>query len=586
MVKYPMPRKRCDSTPTVFHTEPRSKEQSSDPRATSAAGGRDEDDLIMPVRTTLGVRRNSRERSMSRRERRNSVSGKYPSQMCLTNNGVICNGSNLGYMHQMRANVSRYNSLPEDSMTIEDSLSSVVLKSLSKKSLCDVKIVGKDDVPVEAPSYLLSAHSEVFESLFYSESTKIAEDEKPSDSIGGNKSSRPHRVELEFAEWDAIEATMHFLATRSLPLDLENGANESNIRYICQIHLFGRLFKIPSLTNHAYRTARRLMNKTPRLVCAAFDECSVSKKLLPPRYSLPSSHDELEAYVLAYLRDSPLTTLLAGGTVFLSDASMEAIICDQDMDVDEHTMFCILNTWVNHDKDHNIEKGRALVSNINLSYIKTDYLNNVVKKCGFVQLSDVEAALKDIEEMLANQSPDEKEHVLVEGAGKDEINGIYVRMNEDIGLGEEEVVFVKEAQEDEYCPDYGLYLLGSTWAITSCVDYSNILYSFESSEGPASTHCQPPKSGWKTVVGKQPSPICTWSPSKDNEKSTGKGYVAPDLAAGGTNHNNLDDIANGDHDDGQIRLSLRMMLNLPSDEGHKENDYHDDNDDSNTDKDI
>lgn len=441
----------------------------------------------------------------------------------------------------MRHNVKRYNdSFREDSMTIEDSLSSVVLKSLGMKSLCDVEIVGKDDVPVEAPSYLLAAHSEVFESMFYSESSKtVAKD-------GGGKSSCPHRVELEFAEWDAIQATMHFLATRSLPDGLENEANEQNIRFICQIHLFGRLFKIPSLINEAYRTARRLMNKKPSLVCAAFDECSVSAKRLGPGYSMPSSHDELNAYVLDYLRDSPLTTLLAGGTKFLNVASIEAIICDQDMDVDEHTMFHILHTWVKHDEYH-IETGKALVSNINLSYINTDYLKNVVKKCGFVQLADVERALEDIEEMLANQSPDQKEHVLVEGAGNDDINGIYVRMDEDIGLGEEEVVFVKEAQEDELdCPDYGLYLHGSTWAITSCVDYSNILYSFESSsEGSSSTppHAlqKPPQSGWEAIGGIHPPPYCTWNPSKENDgKSRGdKGYVAPDLATCGTNQKNL-----------------------------------------------
>jgi len=178
-------------------------------------------------------------------------------------------------------------------------------------------------------------------------------------------------------------------------------------------------------------------------------------------------------FLYSYLRDSPLTTLLEGGTIFLNKESIRAIICDQDMDVDEHTMFHILNTWVKQDVDNNIETGKELVSNINLAYIKSDYLNNIVRKCGFVETSIIEKALRDIEEMLENQSPDEKEHVLVEGAGNKDINGIYVRMDEDIGLGEEEVMYVKEAQDDDdagYGADYGLYLLRSTWAITSCVE--------------------------------------------------------------------------------------------------------------------
>jgi len=497
--------------------------------------------------------------TMSRRDR-----GRHIFQMGLTNGN---RNFNSGLLHQMR---NESNTGPDLEAT-EDSLASILLKSFLKKSLCDVEIIGKDGVPVEAPSYLLAAHSEVFEDMIYSD----AQDAKPNLSTsGGDESFIRYRVDLEFAEWDSIQASVHFLATRNLPDGLENEASEFSIRYICQIYLFGRLFKIPSLANQAYTTARRLVNTKPSLVCAAFDECLVSTKILALKFSLPSSRDELHAYVLDYLRDSPLTTLLAGGTDFLDVASIEAIICDQDMDVDEHTMFHILNTWVKH-AGHRIETGKALVSNINLSYINKDYLNNVVKKCGFVEMLDVEAALKDIEEMLAHQSPDEKEHVLVEGAGNDEINGIYARMDEDIGMGEEEIVFVKEAQEDEDFADYGLYLHGSTWAITTCVDYSNIFYSAKLPEkgSPGSiTHSQPPQSGWEVVSGSQPPPTCTWNSSKDKRKSTQEMYVAPDLAA--SQGKNLSDIANGDHTDmAKLGKTLSTMISLPSDEGHEGGDY-------------
>lgn len=297
---------------------------------------------------------------------------------------------------------------------------------------------------------------------------------------------------------------------------------------------------------------------------------------------VPCIHVVQNHHAFRYLRDSPLTTLLAGGTEFLGKASIEAVICDQDMDVDEHTMFHILNTWVKQDCDINLEHGRALVSNINLPYIKVDFLNNVVRKCGFVDSSDVDAAILHIEEMLANQSPDEKEHVAVEGAGDAKINGIYVRMDEDIGLGGEEVVFVKEASEDDFGPDYGLYLLRSTWSITSCVDYSNILYSCE--HPPASPLHKPPKTGWKVVGGMEPAPVCTWNSSKhDNHQSASGAYIAPNLAdVGSMNHKRVGDVANGDHDEGRAkRLTLRTMCALPTDDDY-EDDY--DIDDSETDK--
>ena len=250
------------------------------------------------------------------------------------------------------------------------------------------------------------------------------------------------------------------------------------------------------------------------------------------------------------------------------------------MDVAEHVMFHILNTWVKQDED-NVEVGKALMSNIQLSYIKTDYLNTVVKNCGFVELSDVDTAIEEIEELLANQSPDEKEHVLVEGAGNEDINGIYVRVDADIGLGEEEVMYIKEAQEDEYCPDYGLYLLRSMWAISSCVGYSNILYECDTSEIATSLRHQAPKSGWKTVAGTDPPPNCTWNPSKENAKALDKGYVAPNLAGAGGNNKTMVDIANGDHDEGRDkRYTFRTMCSLPEDEVSAEVLRYDDIDES------
>lgn len=519
----------------------------------------------------------------------------------------------------------KLHSFNEDSEE-KNMLSSIILKSLTKKTFCDAELVGGlDGVVVEVPSYLLAVHSEVFESMFYSSSddndNNVAaatananataenvedattpksetslndslriEDDEFFDSIADlsdhNKqylsiaSSSRKRVDIPFAKQNALKATMHFLATRSLPDEIEKiGANESSIRTICQIHLFGRIYKISSLQDHADRVARLLMNKLPRLVCAAFDECIAGSKRLPLERRMSSTmYDGLMEYALEYLRDSPLTTLLDGGTIYLNDQSMEAIICDQDMDVDEHTMFAILNKWVKQDESNNIEVGKALVKNINLAYIKSDYLNNVVRKCGFVETTDIETALREIEEMLVNQSPDEKEHVLVEGAGNKEINGIYVRMDEDIGLGGEEIMFIKETGDDDddggYVADYGLYLLRSTWSITSCVDYSNILYSCDAADSAHLTRT--PKEGWKTVNGNDPAPTCTWKPSKELGSSSGKGFVAPNLADRGRNHRNLSDVAKGDHSEGSLvrRLTLRTMINLPTDEDFEEDDYH------------
>ena len=171
-----------------------------------------------------------------------------------------------------------------------DSLSTVILKSLSRTCLCDVEIVGMDEVLVGAPAFLLAAHSDVFLAILYSDSTDAGENV--------NLRTNQRKIEIPFAGRDAIEATMHFLATRSLPGERENETSESNIRCLSQIHLLSRVYKIAALTNHAYRAACRLMNKTPCLVCACFDECIESTKLLQPNLTPSSLHDELKDFVL------------------------------------------------------------------------------------------------------------------------------------------------------------------------------------------------------------------------------------------------------------------------------------------------
>ncbi|KAL7534417.1 hypothetical protein ACHAXR_005858 [Thalassiosira sp. AJA248-18] len=598
-----------ESTRRLLGPKSQSASKLVDSSHNSQGGEGDAEDMLMPLGTERGVKTEKSVTPLSGRKliaHKNAMSRRARNTFRASSE-TSHGGQNMQVVKQLRATLkSRKGRCSSKLELLQEPLSCVILNSLRNERLCDVEIIGNDDVPVQAPSYLLAAHSEVFEAMFYSQGQRLNSNDQffdcPDESnvetanlaettpgggiIEGGESSARHQVELAFADYDAIQASVEFLATRSLPEHLEEEANEFIIRSICRIHLIGMVFKISPLMNQADRMARRIMNKKPELVCAAFDECIVSAELVSPKYKKSSWLDEMKEYALDYMRESPLTTLLSKGTMFLTDKSIKAVICDQDMDVDEHTMFHILNTWVKQDED-NMETGKALVSNIRLSYIKADYLNNVVRKCGFVDSSDVQAALKKIEEVLANRSPDEQEHVLVEGAGNDEINGIYVRMDEDIGLGEEEVMYVKESQEDDFGPDYGLYLLRSTWSITSCIDYSNILYSCEASDNSTSLRHQAPEWGWAAVGANEPPPTCTWHPSKESMKAAGvRGYVAPNLADAGANNKNLGDIANGDHDEGRKRYTLRTMLNLPIDEDYVDGDYHDDVDDSEASRDI
>ena len=267
-----------------------------------------------------------------------------------------------------------------------------------------------------------------------------------------------------------------------------------------------------------------------------------------------------------YMRENAAETLLEEGTQFLSADSMKAILCDQEIDMDETNMFNMLAKWVRQDKD-NIEAGKTLAVHLQLCYLKPDHLKYVVKKCGFVEPAAVDAALQEIEEALANESPEDKEHVQVTGAGQDGVDGVYVRLHEDIGMEEMEVTFVKEAaEEDDYGPDYSLFLRKSAWALTLSADSSNVLYSCKVPLGLSLP--RPPEYGWQAGAGAEPAPTCVWSPSKAER---GKDYVAPNLQGSNTSAKSVD---NGDHAEGcsPQGLTLSAMMALPVDEDF-DNDY-------------
>jgi hypothetical protein len=91
---------------------------------------------------------------------------------------------------------------------------------------------------------------------------------------------------------------------------------------------------------------------------------------------------------------------------------------------------------------------------------------------------------------------------------------MYVRLEEDIGMDADDIVFVKEATyENGDYSDFGLYLHGTKWAIASCADYSNCYYSCEIKANSLKRY-EPPSIGWITNTGVEPAPECRWNASK------------------------------------------------------------------------
>mmetsp|Transcript_23956 Transcript_23956/g.50328 ORF Transcript_23956/g.50328 Transcript_23956/m.50328 type:complete len:912 (+) Transcript_23956:68-2803(+) len=490
----------------------------------------------------------------------------------------------MGYMHIRNAvlGASYSNTSADGSKSNEHTLASILLAISSKPNFCDVELVGENDEGIAAPKLVLACHGAVLEEMLF-----------PVEK--GDAGVRTHDVlYFPFASKQVLVALVHYCATLDLPKEMENDTNETNVRFISQLFIIAQLLKMTSLVSQTYRTARLIINKKPNLAASAFDECVIlikagkinkwwgfpplaEKKPLSARLVREESylHDDLKGYALEYIRESPFQTLLDGGVQLLSPDSIEMVMSDPLMDADELNMFMILNSWVHlakFEKSQKIDLGRKLMQNIQLCFIEPTHLTNYVKKCEFVSAEAVDTALTDIEFMMANLNPEDLERVEVEGAGEEDINGLYVRMEEDIGLGEEEILFVKEANEEEFGLDYGLYLWKGVWSISSCVDYSSILYTREVEERRSAMKCvksKPPKWGWKCAGGSEPAPSCTWKPRKaeDRMRSSHSG-MAPSIDKmkdEGVKATNADRSK-------RASITLSMMCDLPIDEDF-ENEY-------------
>ncbi len=499
----------------------------------------------------------------------------------------------MGYLQIRNANFNSSFTSSIGGFNGEDALSSVLLEGLKKPHLCDMAMNGMDDVTIGAPSFLLCSHSRVFEDIFLSgkyvlpdaddNDSDHAHFEDAQDTLRQGEESYLDKdgtltVKVPFAAQDTIQVAIHFMASHELPLQRVGDSSEENIRTLTQVHAFAKVYQMESLAHEVYRTLRVLVNKTEHLASVVFDECTKSMKLAGGEDKFKRS--DLKGFVFDSIREKPEEFLIVGGLKYLHPESLEKIVCDQEIDVDEITMFHILFTWIREgpgDREGRLKVAKSLVSNVQLTLMDVKYLDTCVRRSGFVEEAAVDDAIRAIEDHIANLSPEEQEHILVSGAGTEAVNGIYVRIEEDIGLEDEEAVFIKEASEDEIGGDYGLYLWRDSWAISPCVDYSNVLYSRHSESKRGWNRLRPSADKWITESGMSPAPTCQWSAgagadeSKRNEK-----YEAPRLSVtrGSSAIFNRKSTMAEDGDHAQAReFSLDDMLNLPTDQDFEGDDY-------------
>lgn len=317
-----------------------------------------------------------------------------------------------------------------------------------KSHMMDLTLVGYDDKPVRSAKFVLACYSSVLEEVFF-KGRECPDYQRSHDEMGS-------RLAVNFCNSEVLNAASHHCFRGELPEEFNvTNTSEAAARNLAQLDHLAYVYKFSALGEVTYRALRKLINSRVVLACAIFDELSHRPGA--------GAVDSIKRYAIDTLREMPMDTLLAGGVQWMKEESLEAVMRDQDMDVDEFYMFKILNAWVHSDLDGRMPVARRLARHIELKFIDPELLVTEVKRSTYFADKEITEAVNLIKNSLADRDPREMERVLVEGAGSEIVNGIYCRVEEELGVSEEETLFVKEA--DDGYSDVGLYLWGTKWHI-------------------------------------------------------------------------------------------------------------------------
>ena len=362
--------------------------------------------------------------------------------------------------------------------------------------LRDVTLSGRDGATAGAVKFALASHSLFLEEVFYR-----GRECAWYDAAQGVLS-------LPSCDRESLEAAVHWCLAGELPSSISLVCpSEGVARTLAQLDCLARECGVTTLGELTYRALRKLVNRRPVLACAIFDELRGQG---PSRYGV-AKVDSIEQYALDTLREMPHDTLLAGGVQWMREAGAEAVMQDQDMEVDEFYMFKILHAWAAHQREERLPAARRLARNIELRFIDPELLTAEVAKSGYFTDKEIAEAVQLINDSVADRDQSQMERVLVEGAGIEYVNGIYCRVEEELGLSEEEVLFVKET--DDGNGEMGLYHHRASWHLALCMDYSNCFYDADADVGSETDGDAPPHTGWRVGHGgKAPAPRCTYLP--------------------------------------------------------------------------
>jgi hypothetical protein len=408
-----------------------------------------------------------------------------------------------------------------------------VLKvAMGKDHMMDLALIANDGSRIKTSRYLMACRVESLEHKLYPASTTAEftpstfeednEDEKSHSLLPPPE--QPNEISLGDYPPKILKALVEYcFCGELLKSTLKTEETADSVRGLVQLAELAWSIQFRVLGDETYQWARRIMNRNPSLACAVYDVATAV------------SVREFEDYAMQTMEESPMDALLGGGAdcgiQYLSAERLQDVLTDHEMEVDELTIFHILERWVEqHTKDNKspgmlcqeeaLEVARKCAKNIELLYIDSMDLLSSIKKSGFFDDADIDKAIAEQAILSSREghvqthgggsfkNPVTSEHVEIQGAGLRKVNGIYVRQTDRDG-------------QAMYCmgegPDsIGLFQWEDTWGIAPSCDLSNMYY--ECRQVISSQPENVPMFGWTvSLQGEHPPPTFQWIAANTDE---------------------------------------------------------------------
>lgn len=359
--------------------------------------------------------------------------------------------------------------------------------------MLDVTLVGREGVAVRASRYVLACRCEALEDKLYTAATRTQTERQEEEIHIGDYSENVVKALVEYCFTGAL---LDFWKHQSsLP------EQATAVERIVELSQLSQAYRFRPLEMENYQLSRRLMNRYPSTACLFY---SNSQTPLDIKSYARQTIEECSREALLCCTNNHVTSLPPAQLeeLFIEDETLE--------ELNEMDKVKLLRLWGEGEGNDLQVAQRCSSAHIDLNHIHLDEQTVTTLKASklFEEENIIQAqsiSCRRQEEEAASQR--QEEHVIVQGAAMEAVNGIYLR---DLEQDDDEDMYVTS------CGTMTLYSWSGMWHIAATCDLSNSLYQCSAARSPNVPRDQrPPKvpsHGWQPVGAVAPAPRCTWMP--------------------------------------------------------------------------